>query len=124
MSPPREPPPTDFEDPWIGPSTWYNYRCRTCDHVDWVEDIIFDAFPATRISHRAGGRSCIAQIAGGTTLSGRIHAPKAVSRQPEASVSSSRAVITLSTAPQHVECNTSCICHATNVALQAPDTNS
>ena len=47
MSPPREPPPTDFEDPWIGPSTWYNYRCRTCDHVDWVEDIIFDAFPAT-----------------------------------------------------------------------------
>ena len=47
MSPPREPPPTDFADPWIGPSTWYNYRCRTCDHVDWVEDIIFDAFPAT-----------------------------------------------------------------------------
>ena len=48
MSPQREPPPTDFEDPWIGPSTWYNYRCRACDHANWVEDIIFDAFPPTK----------------------------------------------------------------------------
>ena len=47
MSPTREPPPPDDEDPWIGPSTWYRYRCRVCHHVDWVEDIIVDAFPPT-----------------------------------------------------------------------------
>lgn len=29
------------------PTRWYHYGCRDCDHVDWVEDIIFDAFPRT-----------------------------------------------------------------------------
>ena len=27
------------------PSEWYKYRCRSCDHTDWVEDIVVDAFP-------------------------------------------------------------------------------
>ena len=27
------------------PSEWYKYRCRSCDHADWIEDIIVDAFP-------------------------------------------------------------------------------
>jgi hypothetical protein len=27
------------------PSEWYNYCCRSCDHRDWVEDIVVDAFP-------------------------------------------------------------------------------
>ena len=39
------------EDPWIAPSEWYLYRCRSCDFVSWVEDIAFDAFPP----HRPGG---------------------------------------------------------------------
>jgi len=29
------------------PSHWYNYRCRSCEHRDWVEDIIVDGFPPT-----------------------------------------------------------------------------
>ncbi len=33
------------EDPWMGPSEWFKYRCRSCDHADWVEDIGVDAFP-------------------------------------------------------------------------------
>ena len=41
------PPPTDppNEDPWTGPSQWFNYRCRSCNHIDWVEDIGALAFP-------------------------------------------------------------------------------
>ncbi len=27
------------------PSEWYKYRCRSCSHADWVEDIVVDAFP-------------------------------------------------------------------------------
>jgi predicted nucleic acid-binding Zn ribbon protein len=27
------------------PSSWYKYRCRSCSHTDWVEDIVVDAFP-------------------------------------------------------------------------------
>ena len=27
------------------PGEWYNYRCRSCDHTDWIEDIVVDAFP-------------------------------------------------------------------------------
>jgi predicted RNA-binding Zn-ribbon protein involved in translation (DUF1610 family) len=27
------------------PSEWNKYRCRSCRHADWVEDIIVDAFP-------------------------------------------------------------------------------
>jgi hypothetical protein len=26
-------------------AAWYFYRCRSCDHTDWVEDIAFFAFP-------------------------------------------------------------------------------
>jgi hypothetical protein len=33
------------EDPWMGPSEWFRYRCRSCKHADWVEDIGVDAFP-------------------------------------------------------------------------------
>lgn len=33
--------------PWHAPSHWYNYRCHSCDHRDWVEDIIVDGFPPT-----------------------------------------------------------------------------
>ncbi len=33
------------EYPWMGPSDWYKYRCRSCDYTDWVEDIVVDAFP-------------------------------------------------------------------------------
>ena len=29
------------------PSSWYKYRCRSCDHTDWIEDIVVDAFPPT-----------------------------------------------------------------------------
>ena len=122
MSPPREPPPSDLEDPWIGPGTWYNYRCQTCDHVDWVEAIIFDAFPATPPSR--GPLLLLPRMRERPLCLGRIHAPTASPRQPEASVSASRAVITLSTAPQHVEYNAPGTSHATNVAPQAPDTNS
>ena len=35
------------ERPWHSPSHWYNYHCRSCDHRDWVEDIIVDGFPPT-----------------------------------------------------------------------------
>ena len=35
------------EMPWHAPSQWYNYRCRSCKHTDWIEDIIVDAFPPT-----------------------------------------------------------------------------
>jgi len=34
--------------PFSGPSQWYSYRCLSCDHTDWVEDIIVDAFPPER----------------------------------------------------------------------------
>jgi len=27
------------------PSSWYKYHCRSCDHTDWIEDIVVDAFP-------------------------------------------------------------------------------
>lgn len=36
------------EMPFSGPSDWYKYRCRSCDHTDWVEEIIIDAFPPTQ----------------------------------------------------------------------------
>ncbi len=32
------------EMPWHAPSHWYNYRCRSCDYRDWVDDIIVDGF--------------------------------------------------------------------------------
>jgi hypothetical protein len=35
------------EMPWQTPSQWYNYRCRSCEHRDWVEEIVVDAFPPT-----------------------------------------------------------------------------
>jgi len=35
------------EMPWHQPSEWAKYRCRSCDHADWIEDIIVDAFPPT-----------------------------------------------------------------------------
>ena len=41
--PPNELDPTD--GPWTGPSEWYRYRCRSCNHRDWVEEIVVDAFP-------------------------------------------------------------------------------
>ena len=31
--------------PFNDPSTWYQYRCRTCNFTSWVEDIIIDSFP-------------------------------------------------------------------------------
>ena len=45
--PPSEHDPEHFptEDPWMEPSTWYRYRCPSCDFVTWVEDIVVDAFP-------------------------------------------------------------------------------
>ena len=33
-----------FED-WNGPSEWFKYRCRSCDHSDWLEDIVVYSFP-------------------------------------------------------------------------------
>ena len=27
------------------PKTWFKYHCPSCDHADWIEDIIVDAFP-------------------------------------------------------------------------------
>ena len=39
---PLEPGP---DEPFTGPSDWYKYRCRSCNHTDWVEDIVVDAFP-------------------------------------------------------------------------------
>jgi len=33
------------DESFTGPSDWYRYRCRSCDHTDWVEDIVVDAFP-------------------------------------------------------------------------------
>jgi len=39
---PLEPQP---DEPFTGPSDWYKYRCRSCNHTDWVEDIVVDAFP-------------------------------------------------------------------------------
>ena len=33
------------EMPWQPPKVWFNYRCPSCDHTDWIEDIIVDAFP-------------------------------------------------------------------------------
>ena len=33
------------ERPWATPSEWAKYRCSSCSHTDWVEDIILDAFP-------------------------------------------------------------------------------
>ena len=26
-------------------SDWYKYRCHSCNHTDWIEDIVVDAFP-------------------------------------------------------------------------------
>ena len=34
------------EYPWMGHSDWYKYRCRSCNHTDWIEDIVVDAFPS------------------------------------------------------------------------------
>lgn len=31
--------------PFSAPSQWYKYRCLSCDHADWVEEIVVDAFP-------------------------------------------------------------------------------
>ena len=28
--------------PWHTPSHWYKYRCQSCNHRDWVEDIVVD----------------------------------------------------------------------------------
>jgi hypothetical protein len=37
---------TNFQDePWMGQSEWFKYRCRSCDHSDWVEDIVAHSFP-------------------------------------------------------------------------------
>ena len=33
--------------PFQAPTTWYKYRCRSCEYTDWIEDIIVDAFPPT-----------------------------------------------------------------------------
>jgi hypothetical protein len=29
------------------PREWVKYRCRSCDHTDWIDEIIVDAFPPT-----------------------------------------------------------------------------
>ena len=39
------PPETGTDYPFTDPSEWYLYRCRSCDYTEWVEDIVFDAFP-------------------------------------------------------------------------------
>ena len=36
------------EAPWNGPSTWYKYRCPSCEFTTWIEDIVIDAFPPER----------------------------------------------------------------------------
>ena len=43
MSQPHPPHPPD--EPFTGPSKWFNYRCRSCEHSGWVEDIVVWAFP-------------------------------------------------------------------------------
>ncbi len=35
------------EAPWNEPSEWYSFRCHSCDYREWVEDIVFFAFPHT-----------------------------------------------------------------------------
>ena len=47
---PTERDPQDFptEDPWTAPSTWYRYRCPSCNFATWIEDIVVDAFPPER----------------------------------------------------------------------------
>ena len=51
------------ELPFNVPSQWYKYRCLSCDHSLWVEDIIVDAFPPERpggfpviLCHKCNGR--------------------------------------------------------------------
>jgi len=36
-------------------SLWFKYRCRSCDHTDWVEDICAYAFPPEK-----PGGTCVA----------------------------------------------------------------
>ena len=33
------------DEPFTGPSDWYKYRGPSCDHADWIEEIVVDAFP-------------------------------------------------------------------------------
>ena len=34
-----------MDGPWTGPSEWFKYRCRSCNYIEWVEDIVVNAFP-------------------------------------------------------------------------------
>jgi hypothetical protein len=45
MTDPNNPDHLSGENPWTEPSEWYSYRCRSCDHTGWVEDIGVDSFP-------------------------------------------------------------------------------
>jgi len=53
------------EIPWQPPSHWYNYRCHSCEHRDWIEDIVVDAFPPTE---PGGCPALICPECGGTFL--------------------------------------------------------
>ena len=55
--------PQEADEPWTGPSEWFKYRCRSCAHTDWVEDIVVDSFPpaepgglAAIVCPKCGGR--------------------------------------------------------------------
>ena len=59
------PDPQETEDPWKRPSEWFKYRCRSCEHTDWVEEIVVDAFPPTEpagfpavVCPKCGGSFC------------------------------------------------------------------
>ncbi len=45
QSNPNKPNHLTGEDPWTEPSEWFSYRCRSCNHTGWVEDIGVDSFP-------------------------------------------------------------------------------
>ena len=51
------------EMPWDTPSEWAKYCC--CDHTDWIEDVIVDAFPPTQ---PGGYPALICPECGGTFL--------------------------------------------------------
>ena len=57
--PPNDPP---DEDPWTGPSEWFRYRCRSCNHADWVEDIGALAFGLLGLPTGIPGGLCRAPV--------------------------------------------------------------
>ena len=52
----------------MAPSTWYRYRCPSCNFITWIEDIVVDAFPP----EKPGG---LPLIGGGTECGNDILRP-------------------------------------------------